>query len=648
VASSSYDIRASLYLQAKNSANELRRVSRELRDLGREIRGSSNAAQGLFHQLVGVGGAYFGIRTLSNAFRGLVGSSVAYTSELEKTKIGLQAVISGVEEIPWEEAGRRGDAAFKRIRDLAILSPATSQEMFSIFQGIIGPIEAAGFSMQKVLDVTNDTVLAASALNVDYAQASRDISMMARGTAGMDVKLFSILRSTGAIKENAEEWNKSLTATQRIEKLSAALKKFSASGKAFGSSWAGVTSTFKDIVDNMKASAFGPIMKVIGRNLERFNGYILAHRTELEAFFSSVGRDVGFRLQSLFDKAQNTFGWIVDNWGTIVSRFDHVLTRAKEVVPALAKAALAWQAIQLTRDVVGMGVSAAGAVGGVVGMFGGGAAAGSGAAATGAGAVGAGAGGAAAAVGASIWPAVLAFAAAAAVVGTVVLAVKDNWQSFTAIFGETSKGLLTEVIGLGQAMWKALGPVLKTVGNILLAVLAPTWLAVTTALRGMVVVLTAVFDAIGWVTNAVYDHLKPAFDFLFSVFADIAKFINDVFSSVRLFAEETKNETQRMLQERAWGETGSQRGLGTEPQTNWDRWNPALVGPLQTKDQVDLSKAPKAGVHVTNDFRGSRVQIRQDFKGDTDPDRVVEVAMRDLTRQSEMRVSSGFSGAFTR
>jgi hypothetical protein len=663
-----YDVRASLTADARGLSSTFRRAGQEARSLGEAIRGTRNMASGMIGQLVGIGTAALGFRAVTQAFKGMVGSGVAFTSELEKTKIGLQAVIAGVENIPWDEAGRKGDVAFKKLRDMAILSPATSQEMFGIFQGIVGPIESAGFSMQKVLDITSDTVLAASALNVDYAQAQRDISMMARGTAGMEVKLFSMLRSTGAIKEDAKEWNAMLP-KDRVEKLSAALKKFAGSGKAFGSSWAGVTSTFKDLVDNFKQSALSPVMKVIGRNLEAFNGYLIGHRTEIERFFSTVGKDMGFRLQWVFDRAKEGFTWTLNNWDRIVQKFDDVVAKTKEIAPIIAKAAIAWQGVQLTRGMVGGGIQAGGAmaelVGGAGGIFGGmfaGKAAGAAAAGggitramqfegitggfteamlAGGAASGGGAGGAAAGMSglAIAGVAIAGIIAALAVFAGILLTVKEYWKEFTVIFGETGGQLLTMLVGLGKAIWGFLSPLLKNLGSIIMAILVPAWTIFSTALRGLIFILTGIFEALAYVSRGVNEFFKPAFDLVFRVFASLAAFINEWFTGLLAQSEEHRAAVAKIRLQ-------NQEGGSTDPMTDWSRYH--LAGPGASKKAVDLNEVPKSAMNVTNDFRGSRISIKQDFKGDGDPDRIVMAMVHDLTRQAESRISSGFAGALTR
>jgi hypothetical protein len=66
---------------------------------------------------------------------------------------------------------------------------------------------------------------------------------------------------------------------------------------------------------------------------------------------------------------------------------------------------------------------------------------------------------------------------------------------------------------------------------------------------------------------------------------------------------------------------------------------------VEAKRQRDLAKQT---TKVTNDFRGSNIKIDQKFDGDQDPDRIVVGMMSDLTRQAELRLSSGYAGAFTR
>jgi hypothetical protein len=57
--------------------------------------------------------------------------------------------------------------------------------------------------------------------------------------------------------------------------------------------------------------------------------------------------------------------------------------------------------------------------------------------------------------------------------------------------------------------------------------------------------------------------------------------------------------------------------------------------------------APTDRAQTVNDFRGSRIEVRQEFR-DADPDRVAISMIEDINRAAEMRIGSGFASATTR
>ncbi len=675
-----YDIRATLMLQSRAAYGDIRKTSAEVRQLGEDLKTSRSAFRDMVGQAIAFGGAYLGIRAAANAFVGLTKSAVAFTSEMEASKIGLQSVLAAVENSDWETAGKRASKAFEQIRIMAVQSPATAAEMFDIFNGIVGPVEAAGFSMQKVLDLTKDTTLAAAALNEDFPQASRDINMMARGMAGAHVKLFSMLKATGAIKEDAEDFNK-LAPEKRIELIAAGLNKFAKGGAAFGSSWKGVTSTLQDIFDNLKASAFAPILKVMGSNLERFNNLILAHRVEIEAFLTNVGRDVANKVGNVFMKAELGFKYVAEHWDTIVDRFNKVVGKVKEIAPIIARAALAWEVANIGRNVVGTAVSAAGGamnaigtvgqflggsgravgaaigaggnaaqLGGLFGQMGAGAGAAGGAGQLAGlfgqmgGATGAAGGGAAAAGGeglaalssslAALAPVLGVIAAVLAVLLAVGMAFADQWKNMSTIFVATGGQTLDLLLKFGDTLWNFLAPILKGIGSVLLIPLTVLWTAFTVLARTLLIALTWLFDIFGAITNAVWNLLKPAFDFIFDQFRWLADAFNNLFGDWigRLKAMEAQAKGPQL---------NKTEELSTEPNMDFSLYQ-------GNQNQIDLSKAAKGAVNINQDFRGSRISIKQEFKGDADPDRIVMAQMDALTRQAENRISSGYAGALTR
>jgi hypothetical protein len=644
--SADFDVRAQLTLDSRGAFTGAQRLSSSMATLGQQLSGAQGMAGGLVGRLMGVGAAYLGLNAGIGVFKGLTHSAVSYTSELEATKIGLQSILQSVEGGSWDEAGKKAESAFEKIKQASIASPASAQEMFGIFTGILGPIEGAGFGMEKVVDMTNDAVLAASALNVDYAQASRDISMMARGAAGVDVKLFSLLRSTNAIKETAEQWNKKLTAAQRVEKLSAALAKFHQSGDAFGRSWKGVTSTFQGVWQEASRAFMTPIMQMAAQRIGRANDYLIKNQEKTADLFEVYGERIASKLEFAWEKGTQGAHWVIDNWGLITRTIDDTMAKVYHFAPILLHAAKIYAGVSIGTNVAGKGLQiGAGAIsaGGMaasgmaklLGVFGGVGGAGAGAAGAATAGVGAVAATETAAAGAAAATAAVSIGAVAA--GLILVAsmgepVVDNWKAISKATVTTADSVWTSFVDMGKSVWAGLqgpiylvGSLVTGFGQLLVTGLGTSLTLAANAVRWF-------FDGLEPISTAIYEVAVPAMKELAAWIRDLAQTVDSV----------TGRTTVMQASE------GPQK---------WDEWQASentmaaiLAGPntaqaSEAKRQKDLAKQ-KTTVH--NDFRGSQIKIDQKFDGDADPDRIVVGMMQDLTRQAEMRLSSGYASPFSR
>lgn len=649
--SADFDVRAKLTLDSQAAFGGAQRLSNSMLGLANQLQGAQGLAGGLLGRVVGLGAAYFGLNAGINVFKGLTSSAMTYTSELEGTKIGLQSILQSVEGGTWDEAGKKAEMAFERIKEAAIKSPASAGEMFNIFTGILGPIEGAGYGMEKVVEITNNAVLAASALNVDYAQASRDISMMARGAAGVDVKLFSLLRSTNAIKETTEEWNKNLTAAQRVEKLSAALARFEKSGDAFGRSWKGVTSTFTGVWQEASRAFMSPIMSMGARKIGEANDYLIKNQEKTAHLFEIYGGRAARWLEHAWDRGAQGAQWVIDNWGTITRNIDHAMIKVRHFAPMLLRAAEIYAGVSIGTSVagkglqVGAGVIAAGgmAAGGMtklLGLLGGGSAAGAAGAAAAAEGTAAAAGTAAvagetAAAGAAAAGAAVSIGAVAA--GLVLVAataepVIDNWKGIKSAALTTTESVWNSLVDAGKSVWSALRGPFYAIGG---ALTVFGQLVGVTLVAGVNVAANAIrwfFDGIEPISTAILEWAVPAMKALVWWIGDLAKAADEVTGRV----------------------TVMQAADNSFKQTDWAASDSTMAAILaggnaasvvEAKRQRDLAKQT---TKVTNDFRGSNIKIDQKFDGDQDPDRIVVGMMSDLTRQAELRLSSGYAGAFTR
>lgn len=644
------DVRARLTLDAKGAKRQAAAFKGQIMELQRRIRGTQSLATGITSRLLAIGGAYIGITRISQAMMGATRSAMTYTAELEATRIGLTSVLQAVDGGDWESSARAAADVFERLKDESIKSVATAGQMFSIFQGIVGPIRAAGFELETVVGLTRDTVNASTALNVDLAQAQRDIGLMVRGTAGMDVKLFSILRSTGAIKEDTQAWNKNLTAQERVEKLQVALAKFAPAGERFAKSWRGVTSTFKGIRQELARAAFQPVMDTMAKNLGKLNDHLIQNQDGLTKFFHHWGSTVATNMQTAIDHTVRAFKFIIANWDVISARISAVVNRVKELAPTLAKVGIGAVALQVSRPVLAGAVGLAAAPGAVA-LFGGGAGAAAAAAAPAQLSFGFAGGGAAAsggaAAGAGVGMATLGIIMAALAVAAGVLVagwelVKENMAELTVIFVNIFQGMGDDILALLKETWRAVKPILKLVAGMFIAWWAFILTGLIPVLRVLVNVMTGLVSIIGDITTAIEEVLAPGFNTLFGWFAGLNSWLMAIATTIA-------SVIGRPLGGKVEPEVAE--GISNNFAATGEALGNALMDSLKAPElTIEPFKTPVArgGTVVNNDFKGSRITIKQEFPGKTDPDRVVFAMMKDLTREAEQRTSSAFSGALTR
>lgn len=642
-----YDVEASVDVETKGSESAVGRLSQRIEQLGAQIKGTNTLTGGLVGKVLALGSAYVGFNALTNGFRHVTSEAIGFQSSLEKTKIGLAAILSAVQGTTFAQGLAKGSEVFKQLTDDAIKSTATTQELFDIYQSIAGPILGAGKSLAVVREMTNSTVAAASALNVDFATSSREIAMMSRGAAGMHVKLFAMLHATNAIKEDAKAFN-ALTQGERIEKLRVALAKFAPAAEAYQHSWAGVTSTFQDIYEQLRASAFSPVFDVIRNAMDKLNTTLINNKDRLITMLRTVGTHVAVRLDVVFLRAKNALIGVYNHWGQIVARIESVAMRVREMVPHLLRAAAAWQAINMARAIVGTGVQlagAAGSIGGALGIGGGSAAAAALAATPAvvaaampewfegnavAGAAASGGGGAATPAAAALAGAGTTIAATLGLVTGAILVAIEQWNNIKQIFSTATEGLGGELLGLAKTIWTAVSPVLKMLAQGPMLALAGIFSLMVPTLTVLVTALRVVFETLGSITTAIYDELKPGFDLMWGLIASWAERVRYVLAP--FFA---------LVGIGATGAPRAARGLGIKHDMRTDDFSGQYdMRPFSMFPESQY--APEKRQTVINDFRGSNITVKQDFR-EADPDRVLVQMFDAIHRSAEYRTQSGYS-----
>lgn len=633
-----YNVLANLRFRGFGTADApVMRLANNLRQMGASLRGNRTLAGGLTRQLLTMGGTYLGIRAITGTFRMAAREAFGFSAELEKTKIGLASVFSAVEGVNFTRGMQMGEEVFRQLTDDAVRTTATTKQLFDTYQGIVGPIRAAGGELATVREITNNTIAAATALGVDLPQASRDIQLMVRGTAGMDTRLFSILRSVGAIKEDTASWNKELTTPQRVEKLRVALAGFGTAAVAYEKSWAGTMSTFVDIIQILSATAAGPAFEAIKKFVGGINQRLMQNRTELERYLRRIGNRFGDALETMFSRVNAGIDYTIAHWDDISRRITDAVAKMREIAPQLVKAAKAFVVFSAAKATLGVSLQGlgmlTGAIGQVSGLLGtvmGGAVGGAGAGA------GAGAGESVLAV---LAPALAPLAAiVAAIAGAVTLAV-DQWDNLVQIFDflrPTINAIWADFQEVAGLLWEVLRPILKLIGLTWLPIFVAGFMGLVTILRAVLVVLKFLLQGLAWLADKLEYVVDLIADLVFGALSDVAHFIASLIGDIE--------DEQARARTRYTGPSSAEqfRQLEAELGTGGHAGMWAPQGQYGQEPTV-----PSARQTITNDFRGSRINVKQEFR-EADPDRIAVQLINDIQRQAEQRTQSGYANPFTR
>lgn len=646
MADEEYDVEARITVRHLGAMRAVDQVTKRTERLERT---ATRAGTGLTRSFVAVAGfasAYIGVRSIAHSFASIARSSFDFASAMSVTETSLGAIIAAtqpaISQIPdaterLNRAGEVGRAIFRSLQTDAIKSVATTRTLASIYSGIAGPLIGAGATLGKVRKITRDTVAAATALGVDFAQAQRDIMMMSSGAAGMEVKLFRMLRSVGLITESTREWNE-LLPEKRLARMEAALGTFGPSAERFATTLPGATSTFTDLVEIFRGTFAGPTIALFTKTLMNVNNTMIENKDRIMAFLTTAGAVTARVFSGLFNKIDSLTSYFVtnmefavDSLGSRIQSIENILRTAQRLVPAIggqtteAAQSRTLQSTALTvtgaaigakmaSPVLGAGLKAAFApitelaivISRVVGIV----------------------------------PALtIAFALLTAIIGPLI----DSWSSFwpvLQIVGEIIADVIGVVFGLIGAVGSFLIPLLKFLGTVFMIVFTPfaaIFIGIGVAIWAVIKVIVRGWSLIfGLLGRAINDYLyEPFLKALQGIFSFIAKAARAIGVSMDVLAPEAATPEKGMFDDfllnmrKTWGELSAQMASDED-----------LI------KQIDKD-APTARKTVVNDFRGSKIEVKQDFR-DADPDRVWIQMMDAVNNAAEQRIASALAPDFTR
>lgn len=204
---------------AKQQAAAARAASAGTRRFREELLGTGEAVNRVsftFRRLFGILAAFTIAREAVGAFSALIGASVQFNRTVEDSAIGLGSLIAASSDITdaagnlltgadgfkaaTAEARRQGEL----LRQDALLTTATYEQLLVAFQAAVGPGLAAGLKVDEVRKVAVNISQAAAALGLEQNQLAEEVRSTITGTGQLRTTRLAQLISNEDIRAARE------------------------------------------------------------------------------------------------------------------------------------------------------------------------------------------------------------------------------------------------------------------------------------------------------------------------------------------------------------------------------------------------------------------------------------------------------------
>ena len=549
----------------------------------------------------------FGAMAAAGGVALTLGGLIKVNQELESTTNSIAGNIKVYKYADnYADALLLAEETLRRIRADAASLPGSDSDFIRAFSLTFPTQAELGVkSLEEMTKRLNELTAVLLSKGVDAAQAGRDLSLMMRGQAGMDVRSFMELKGVMGVK-STEQWNK-MAAKDRLKKLDEARGKFGDTIKAFEKTWDAVTSTGASYLKNFVTEGSKPLFELAKENLKAINDYLGSAQEKILTMSSLFGTMAA-------DAARWVGGLVVGSTVTRESANEIATTKTSGLLEALMPTGFdPVNAMGKTGEVFNYIVTAGNHLLNVLSPV-------------------------------------------AEVFSSMISVVFGFAVNLAAGFGavETATGVLSLVIdgvaGAVVGVFDAIGPIFAGLGSVL-GTLANGF--------GDVVVMVA------WSLQPAFAKLSEVVGWAIEKFdkfvtwmgqkiggSDTLKGIKSFGDTVHAFADESRKQlgigridatgflqkyTANFLAEREKAEKARQERL-------------AQIAKDAAKNKRPEDRQAEAGrdraVTINQDFRGSKFDIEQKFAQGFDPGRVLTAVREDSAKLAQRRLTAGITPMF--
>lgn len=240
----------------RRAAQATRQHAAAARDLNKAVKDTDSGVNRVaftFRRLFGILAAFTLARQVVSSFTGLVGASIQFNRTVEDSAVGLASLFVASGEVR-DNYGRlvEGAEAFKiaqaeavvqgnKLRQDALLTTATYEELLVAFQAAVGPGLAAGLKLDEVRQVAVNISQAAAAFGLEQNQLAEEVRSLITGTGQLRTTRLAQVISNEDIR-NARD------AGKLFELLTTRLKPFALAAEVTQRNFSGLVARLSDAV----------------------------------------------------------------------------------------------------------------------------------------------------------------------------------------------------------------------------------------------------------------------------------------------------------------------------------------------------------------------------------------------------------------
>lgn len=324
-----YVVKTRYEVDPKSAESALARVERSADAAGKSVNGLKSLLLGSVAAVAGLGI----IGKMSTAF-------VGFNSNVEQSKIQIAGLFELNKGRAWNDNMAESSALVDRLAIRMKDAVGTTSDAVSMASMLVQPLAAAHATMGQIENTTVGAVVAAKAFGIEAGQAALDIQQALGGTLGNKDRF--ALAFLGPQGFSPETFNK-LSASKRLEVITKALngRAIQEMAKAQGESFAGVTSTMEDNLQQTLGKIGKPLFVAITNEVKQWNAWFEKNPEKVKQIAESVAKS----LVQAFSMIKAGMEWVYQN---------------RDLLMSLAKAAL----------ILKVGSAIGGTIGGLAGRLG--------------------------------------------------------------------------------------------------------------------------------------------------------------------------------------------------------------------------------------------------------------------------------------